>query len=224
MSDDEEWDDFQSAPPAQNSLFQLPPCSSVDLPHCSSAGGGGLGREKGLSGAERRQEIVRSRRDSRQTLVKPPVELSDLLDLGSQRLCEPSDDIEAEDLSDKVKPPPLEKILQKPTNVNPSSNPPLEDHAKHSITVFSEKGGAPTTVSWYADAVSGEDVKEMVLCACDAMMDRGFVLRELEFEDGRGPDEWDEVEDSGPSNAGGVTEFGKTKASCDRPGTSLGAI
>lgn len=54
----------------------------------------------------------------------------------------------------------------------------LEDHDKHTITVFYK--GEKQIVTWYADAgMSRSDIKECILCACDAIIDGGFVLREM---------------------------------------------
>jgi len=54
----------------------------------------------------------------------------------------------------------------------------LEDDAK--VTIFVYHKGEKNVVSWYAD-MKPVDIKEAVLCACDAIMDGGFVLREVEF-------------------------------------------
>jgi len=40
--------------------------------------------------------------------------------------------------------------------------------------------GEKNVVGWYNDMASG-DIKEAVLCACDAIIDGGFVLREVQF-------------------------------------------
>ncbi|CAD7939153.1 unnamed protein product [Amoebophrya sp. A25] len=53
----------------------------------------------------------------------------------------------------------------------------LEEHEKHTISVYFR--GQKNVVTWYADAMSGRDIQEAILCACDAIMDGGFVLREI---------------------------------------------
>ncbi|CEM02960.1 unnamed protein product [Vitrella brassicaformis CCMP3155] len=52
----------------------------------------------------------------------------------------------------------------------------LEEHQKKTIFVIHK--GEETPVSWFTDTPL-TDVKEAILCACDAMMDAGFVLREV---------------------------------------------
>jgi len=53
-----------------------------------------------------------------------------------------------------------------------------EDIEKKMIYVYHK--GEKNVVGWYADMESG-DIKEAVLCACDAIIDGGFVLREVQF-------------------------------------------
>mmetsp|Transcript_150570 Transcript_150570/g.419643 ORF Transcript_150570/g.419643 Transcript_150570/m.419643 type:complete len:730 (-) Transcript_150570:242-2431(-) len=53
-----------------------------------------------------------------------------------------------------------------------------EDIEKKVVFVYHK--GEKNVVSWYAD-MKGADVKEAVLCACDAIIDGGFVLREVQF-------------------------------------------
>jgi hypothetical protein len=62
----------------------------------------------------------------------------------------------------------------------------VEDIEKKMIAVYHK--GEKNMVGWYAD-LSKSDIKDAVLCACDAMMDGGFVLREVNMtEDGQPPD------------------------------------
>jgi len=78
----------------------------------------------------------------------------------------------------------------------------VEDDAKRCIKVFHK--GEKHIVGWYAD-VSVSDMKQAVFLACDAIMDGGFVLREVQFsgddeqtaeakEDGRKYD-WENLEE-----------------------------
>eukprot|EP00933_Yihiella_yeosuensis_P075695 TRINITY_DN85157_c0_g1_i1.p1 TRINITY_DN85157_c0_g1~~TRINITY_DN85157_c0_g1_i1.p1 ORF type:complete len:393 (-),score=104.81 TRINITY_DN85157_c0_g1_i1:1235-2341(-) len=59
-----------------------------------------------------------------------------------------------------------------------SSAPVEEELDKKMIYVFHK--GEKNCVGWYSDMKAG-DIKEAVLCACDAIMDGGFVLREVQF-------------------------------------------
>ncbi|CAK0868607.1 unnamed protein product [Prorocentrum cordatum] len=72
------------------------------------------------------------------------------------------------------------------------SNAPAEEDdfildATHGIDLEPEKKqifvyfkGEKNVVGWYSDMKAG-DIKEAVLCACDAIIDGGFVLREVVF-------------------------------------------
>lgn len=55
---------------------------------------------------------------------------------------------------------------------------PVEDIQKIMIYVYYK--GEKNIVGWYADT-RPSDIKEAVLCACDAIIDGGFVLREVQF-------------------------------------------
>eukprot|EP00397_Hematodinium_sp_SG-2012_P005415 GEMP01005435.1.p1 GENE.GEMP01005435.1~~GEMP01005435.1.p1 ORF type:complete len:782 (+),score=170.50 GEMP01005435.1:132-2477(+) len=64
----------------------------------------------------------------------------------------------------------------------------LEDIEKKNIVVYDK--GEKHRVGWYADTCKA-DIKEAILCACDAIMNSGFVLREVldgDAEDGEGVD------------------------------------
>lgn len=54
----------------------------------------------------------------------------------------------------------------------------VEDIDKKLVYVFHK--GEKNVVGWYAD-MKAEDIREAVLCACDAIIDGGFVLREVQF-------------------------------------------
>lgn len=56
----------------------------------------------------------------------------------------------------------------------------VEDHGKKVIYIYHK--GEKNVVGWYAD-MKAPDIKEAILCACDAIMDGGFVLREVHFTD-----------------------------------------
>jgi len=61
----------------------------------------------------------------------------------------------------------------------------LEEHDKKRVTVMLK--GEKTPVSWYSDTAV-DDVKMAILCACDAIMDGGFSLQEInddEITEGR---------------------------------------
>jgi len=59
---------------------------------------------------------------------------------------------------------------------------PSQDAEKHVISVYYK--GEKNVVGWYAD-MKAVDIREAVMCACDAIVDGGFVLREVELcEDG----------------------------------------
>jgi hypothetical protein len=55
---------------------------------------------------------------------------------------------------------------------------PVEDIEKKIIYVYHK--GEKNVVAWYADTAAS-DIKEAILCACDAIMDGGFILREVQF-------------------------------------------
>lgn len=55
---------------------------------------------------------------------------------------------------------------------------PVEDIEKKTIYVYHK--GEKNIVTWYADTPAA-DIKEAILCACDAIMDGGFILREVQF-------------------------------------------
>jgi len=55
---------------------------------------------------------------------------------------------------------------------------PVEDISKKVIYVYHK--GEKNVVGWYAD-MKAADIREAVMCACDAIMDGGFVLREVVF-------------------------------------------
>lgn len=74
----------------------------------------------------------------------------------------------------------------------------LEDMEKKMITVYHK--GDKNLVGWYSDCAKA-DIREAVLCACDAIMDGGFVLREVKLADDGEP-----MED-GEGPAGKVFEF-----------------
>lgn len=54
----------------------------------------------------------------------------------------------------------------------------LEDFDKKLIYVFHK--GEKNVVGWYSDMMA-DDIREAILCACDAIIDGGFVLREVQF-------------------------------------------
>lgn len=56
-----------------------------------------------------------------------------------------------------------------------------EDLEKKTIYVYHK--GEKNIVSWYT-GLTPADIKEAVLCACDAIIDGGFVLREVQFTAG----------------------------------------
>jgi len=68
--------------------------------------------------------------------------------------------------------------------------PEVEELEKKMIYVYHK--GEKNCVGWYSD-MKAVDIKEAILCACDAIMDGGFVLREVEFAD----DENTEVKEDG---------------------------
>eukprot|EP00392_Amoebophrya_sp_AT5.2_P019460 g20304.t1 len=68
---------------------------------------------------------------------------------------------------------PNERVVPAP----PVEPPPLEEHEKNSITVYYK--GERNVVTWYVGEMGKRDIQEAILCACDAIMDGGFVLREM---------------------------------------------
>ncbi|CAK0830708.1 unnamed protein product [Prorocentrum cordatum] len=54
----------------------------------------------------------------------------------------------------------------------------LEPEKKQIFVYFK---GEKNVVGWYSDDMKAGDIKEAVLCACDAIIDGGFVLREVVF-------------------------------------------
>jgi len=56
------------------------------------------------------------------------------------------------------------------------TEPVEEDDLKKLIYVYHK--GEKNVVGWYTD-IHKDDIKEAILCACDAIMDGGFVLREV---------------------------------------------
>lgn len=72
-----------------------------------------------------------------------------------------------------------------------------EELEKKMIYVFHK--GEKNCVGWYADMQS-DDIKEAILCACDAIMDGGFVLREVQIT---GEDE----STAEPKEDGSIFEF-----------------
>eukprot|EP00434_Breviolum_minutum_P035095 symbB.v1.2.031065.t1/scaffold3568.1/size55461/2 len=72
----------------------------------------------------------------------------------------------------------------------------VEEPDKKMIYVYHK--GEKNCVGWYSDMVA-EDIKEAILCACDAIMDGGFVLREVQLAD--------EEEKTEPKEDGRVFEF-----------------
>jgi len=73
----------------------------------------------------------------------------------------------------------------------------IEDISKKMIYVFHK--GEKNMVGWYAD-MAPADIKEAVLCACDAIIDGGFVLREVQFTG-------DDETSAEPKEDGKVFEF-----------------
>jgi len=55
---------------------------------------------------------------------------------------------------------------------------PVQDIEKKLVYVYHK--GEKNVVGWYAD-MRPADIREAVLCACDAIIDGGFVLREVQF-------------------------------------------
>ncbi|CAE7781936.1 PRAF1, partial [Symbiodinium microadriaticum] len=78
----------------------------------------------------------------------------------------------------------------------PSAPVDTEDSDKKMIYVYHK--GEKNCVGWYSD-MQPIDIKEAILCACDAIMDGGFVLREVQIED--------EEEKTEPKEDGRVFEF-----------------
>ncbi|CAJ1422946.1 unnamed protein product [Effrenium voratum] len=64
--------------------------------------------------------------------------------------------------------------------------------------IFVYHKGEKNCVGWYTD-MRPEDIKEAILCACDAIMDGGFVLREVQFAD--------DEEKTEPKEDGRIFEF-----------------
>eukprot|EP00435_Cladocopium_sp_Y103_P052510 s294_g16.t1 len=71
-----------------------------------------------------------------------------------------------------------------------------EEPDKKMIYVYHK--GEKNCVGWYSD-MQADDIKEAILCACDAIMDGGFVLREVQLAD--------EEEKAEPKEDGRVFEF-----------------
>lgn len=72
-----------------------------------------------------------------------------------------------------------------PADAQGSKAMELEDPEKVTIIVYHK--GDKNMVGWYTDTPAS-DIKVAVLCACDAIMDGGFVLREVQLnEDGSEP-------------------------------------
>eukprot|EP00927_Polykrikos_kofoidii_P027215 TRINITY_DN24027_c0_g1_i1.p1 TRINITY_DN24027_c0_g1~~TRINITY_DN24027_c0_g1_i1.p1 ORF type:complete len:797 (+),score=206.68 TRINITY_DN24027_c0_g1_i1:93-2393(+) len=65
-----------------------------------------------------------------------------------------------------------------PEGVVEEGGVPVEDIIKKVIYVYHK--GEKNVVGWYAD-MEVRDIREAVMCACDAIMDGGFVLREVQF-------------------------------------------
>jgi len=90
---------------------------------------------------------------------------------------------------------PLEEFSpDSPKSHTPEFRPPvdvdyedvvLEDHEKKNITVYDK--GERHLVGWYADT-NKADIREAILCACDAIMNSGFVLREVKEGSGGNDD------------------------------------
>jgi hypothetical protein len=74
---------------------------------------------------------------------------------------------------------------------------PVEDIEKKIIYVYHK--GEKNIVAWYADTPAS-DIKEAILCACDAIMDGGFILREVQFTG-------DDEASAEPKEDGTVYEF-----------------
>ncbi|CAK9021790.1 unnamed protein product [Durusdinium trenchii] len=72
----------------------------------------------------------------------------------------------------------------------------VEEPDKKMIFVYHK--GEKNCVGWYSD-MKPEDIKEAILCACDAIMDGGFVLREVQLGD--------DEEKAEPREDGQVFEF-----------------
>jgi len=73
----------------------------------------------------------------------------------------------------------------------------LEDADKKMIFVYHK--GEKNVVGWYSD-MSGADIREAILCACDAIIDGGFVLKEVQFTG-------DDESTAEPKEGGKVYEF-----------------
>jgi len=71
-----------------------------------------------------------------------------------------------------------------------------EETDKKMIYVYHK--GEKNCVGWYSD-MKPIDIKEAILCACDAIMDGGFVLREVQLED--------DEEKAEPKEDGRIFEF-----------------
>ena len=50
----------------------------------------------------------------------------------------------------------------------------------HTCAFLVSRCSEPSKVGWYSD-MQAVDIKEAILCACDAIMDGGFVLREVQL-------------------------------------------
>jgi len=105
-------------------------------------------------------------------------------------------DFAPDDLLGLGTPMPPQKAEVSVEDINGTSVP-VEDIEKTVIYVYHK--GEKNVVAWYADT-RASDIKEAILCACDAIMDGGFVLREVEFS---GEDE----ESAEPKEDGTVYEY-----------------
>lgn len=76
------------------------------------------------------------------------------------------------------------------------ANAEVEELDKKMIFVYHK--GEKNCVGWYSDMKSS-DIKEALLCACDAINDGGFVLREVQFAD--------DEEKTEPKEDGRIFEF-----------------
>lgn len=83
--------------------------------------------------------------------------------------------------------------LQPDEPVCEAAPPDPEDDGKKVIYVFHK--GEKNVIGWYSDATKS-DIREAVQCACDAIMDGGFVLREVTLS-GDGDDQAAEPKEDG---------------------------
>eukprot|EP00931_Biecheleriopsis_adriatica_P079014 TRINITY_DN5242_c0_g1_i1.p1 TRINITY_DN5242_c0_g1~~TRINITY_DN5242_c0_g1_i1.p1 ORF type:complete len:712 (-),score=215.57 TRINITY_DN5242_c0_g1_i1:264-2336(-) len=75
---------------------------------------------------------------------------------------------------------------------------PVETEELDKKQIFVYHKGEKNCVGWYTD-MKRADIKEAILCACDAIMDGGFVLREVQFAD--------DDEKTEPKEDGRIYEF-----------------